>query len=344
MQFLPQITSQFTSNSPKSKKFILSSLLFLASLSYGNIVLAETAAVPEGNFAVSVTAIVDHPALNSIRDGVKDQLKEEGFEEGKNLKWEYQSAQGNTATAAQIARKFVGDVPNVIVPIATPSAQAVASATKEIPIVFSGITDPIAAQLVKGFEPTGTNITGVSDELETKKQIELIKRVVPEAKTVGIVFNPGETNSTIVVEQMKKLLPEYGLSLVEASAPRSVDVGPAANSLVGKVDVIYTSLDNNVVSAYEALVKVGNESDIALIAADADSVKRGAIAALGVNYYDHGRQSGKLVARILRGEKPGEIAIEHAEKLELIVNKKAAEAQGVTLSAELLKEAAEVVE
>ncbi|MFC0179497.1 ABC transporter substrate-binding protein [Thorsellia kenyensis] len=296
------------------------------------------------NYAVSVTAIVDHPALNSIRDGVKDQLKEEGFEEGKNLTWEYQSAQGNTGTAAQIARKFVGDNPNVIVPIATPSAQATAAVTKDIPIVFSGITDPVAAQLVPALGASGTNITGVTDELDTEKQIQLIKRIAPSAKTVGIVYNPSEANSAIVVEKMRKLLPNHGLSLVEAAAPKTVDVGPAAQSLVGKADVIYTSTDNNVVSAYESLVKVGNEADIPLVAADADSVTRGAIAAYGINYYEHGKQSGKLVAKILRGEKPGELPIEKADKLELILNKKAALEQSVTLSEELISEAVKILE
>ncbi|SET23078.1 ABC transporter substrate-binding protein [Thorsellia anophelis] len=304
---------------------------------FSSIAQAET-------YSVSVTAIVDHPALNSIRDGVKDQLALEGFEEGKNLKWDYQSAQGNVGTAAQIARNFVGNNPNVIVPIATPSAQAVASVTKDIPIVFSGITDPVAAQLVKSLDANGTNITGVTDELDINKQIELIQKIVPEAKTVGIVFNPGEANSAGVVNKMRELLPNYGMTLIDVAAPRSVDVGPAAQSLVGKVDVIYTSTDNNVVSAYESLVKIGNQMDLPLIAADADSVTRGAIASLGINYYEHGKQSGKMVARILRGEKVGELAVQGTDQLELIVNKKAAQEQGIVLSDDLLSRATKIIE
>lgn len=320
----------------KMMTYVISTILSAGALcsSFAN---AET-------FAVSVTAIVDHPALNSIRDGVKDQLQEEGFEEGKNLKWSYQSAQGNVGTAAQIARNFVGDNPNVIVPIATPSAQAVASATKDIPIVFSGITDPVAARLVSSLDASGTNITGVTDELNINKQIELIRMVVPNAKTVGIVFNPGEANSVAVVNQMRTLLPNYGMTLIDAAAPRTVDVGSAAQSLVGKVDVIYTSTDNNVVSAYESLVKVGNETDLPLIAADADSVTRGAVASLGINYYEHGKQSGKMVARILRGEKAGDLPVQAADELELILNKKAAVAQGVILSEALLSKANKIIE
>ncbi|MBR8072447.1 ABC transporter substrate-binding protein [Burkholderia cenocepacia] len=291
---------------------------------------------------VKVLSIVDHPALDAIRDGVRAELKAEGYGDDK-LKWEYQSAQGNTGTAAQIARKFVGDKPDVIVAIATPAAQSVVAATKSVPVVYSGVTDPVAAQLVKGWGPSGTNVTGVSDKLPLDRQIALIKRVVPNAKTVGMVYNPGEANSVVVVKELKEILAKQGMTLKEAAAPRTVDIGPAAKSLIGKVDVIYTNTDNNVVSAYEALVKVANEAKIPLVAGDTDSVKRGGIAALGINYGDLGRQTGKVVARILKGEKPGAIASETSSNLELFVNTGAAAKQGVTLSPDLVKEAKTVI-
>ncbi|KWR92180.1 ABC transporter substrate-binding protein [Cupriavidus sp. IDO] len=317
----------------KASKTILGSAVALALL-YGGAVQAQT---------VKVLSIVDHPALDAIRDGVRDELKAAGYDADKNLKWEYQSAQGNTGTAAQIARKFVGDNPTAIVAIATPSAQAVVAATKSVPVVYSGVTDPVAAQLVKSWSASGTNVTGVSDKLPLDKQVTLIKRVVPKAKTVGMVYNPGEANSVVVVKELKELLSKQGLTLKEAAAPRTVDIGPAAKSLIGKVDVIYTNTDNNVVSAYEALVKVANESKIPLIAADTDSVKRGAVAALGVNYGDLGHQTGKVVVRILKGEKPGAIASQTSDNLELFVNTGAAAKQGATLSPELIKEAKTVI-
>ncbi|BBA43456.1 MULTISPECIES: ABC transporter substrate-binding protein [Burkholderia] len=291
---------------------------------------------------VKVLSIVDHPALDAIRDGVRAELKAEGYGDDK-LKWEYQSAQGNTGTAAQIARKFVGDQPDVIVAIATPAAQAVVASTKSVPVVYSGVTDPVAAQLVKGWGPSGTNVTGVSDKLPLDRQVALIKRVVPKAKTVGMVYNPGEANSVVVVKALAEILAKQGMTLKEAAAPRTVDIGPAAKSLIGKVDVIYTNTDNNVVSAYEALVKVANEAKIPLVAGDTDSVKRGGIAALGINYGDLGRQTGKVVARILKGEKPGAIASETSSNLELFANTGAAAKQGVTLSPDLLKDAKTVI-
>jgi putative ABC transport system substrate-binding protein len=328
---------------------VTASLSFARRAACGALLLAATAGLPAFAQApapksVAVTAIVEHPALDAIRDGVREALKQAGYEAGKNLKWDYQSAQGNTGTAAQIARKFVGDKPDAIVAIATPSAQAVVAATKAIPVVYSAVTDPVAAQLVKDWKPSGTNVTGVSDLLALDKQIALIRQIVPGAKRIGMVYNPGEANSAVVVKQLKELLAASGMTLVEAAAPRSVDVGAAARTLIGKVDAIYTNTDNNVVSAYEALVKVGNDARIPLIAADTDSVKRGAVAALGVDYRDLGLQTGRQVVRILQGEAPGAIASETSGKLELVLNAGAAKKQGATLPPELRKTAKTVIE
>ena len=308
------------------------------------LAIASMTSAHAADKSVAVTAIVEHPALDAVRDGVQAALKDAGFEAGKNLKWQYQSAQGNTGTAAQIARKFVGDKPDAIVAIATPSAQAVVASTKTVPVVFSAVTDPVAAKLVASWEPSKTNVTGVSDLLALDKQMDLVKQVVPGAKRIGMVYNPGEANSVVVVKELQKLLPTLGLTLVEAAAPRSVDVGSAARSLIGKVDVIYTNTDNNVVSAYEALVKVGMDAKIPLVAADTDSVARGAVAAYGMDYKAIGVQTGEMVVRILKGEKPGDIASETSNKLSLHVNPGSAQKQGLTLPEDLVKEAAKVIE
>ena len=313
----------------------------LVGLALSASLLASTAAFAQ---TVSVSSIVEHPALDSVRDGVKKALNDAGYTEEKGLKWQFQTAQGNTAITAQIARKYVGDKSDVIVAISTPSAQAVVAATKSIPVVFSAVTDPVAAQLVSSWDASGTNVSGVSDMLGLEKQLELIKKVVPNAKNVGIVYNSGEANSVVVVERLRELLTANNMALVEATAARTVDVGAAARSLVGKVDVIYTNTDNNVVSAFEALVKVGNDAKIPIIASDTDSVARGAIAALGVNYYDLGVQTGNMVVRILKGDKVGNMASETSDKLELFVNPGAAEKQGVTLDDAFIKSATKIIE
>lgn len=313
----------------------------LVGLAFSASLLVSSAAFAQ---VVSVSSIVEHPALDSVRDGIKQALTDAGYTEANGLKWQFQTAQGNTATAAQIARKYVGDKSDVIVGISTPTSQAIVAATKSIPVIYSAVTDPVAAQLVPSWDPSGTNVSGVSDMLALEKQLELIKTIVPDAKTVGMVYNPGEANSVVVVERLRELLAANDMNLLEATAARTVDVGAAARSLVGKVDVIYTNTDNNVVSAFEALVKVGNDSKIPIVASDTDSVARGAIAALGINYYDVGVQTGEMVVRVLKGEKPGEMPSEFSENLELFVNPEAAAKQGVTLDEAFIQSATKVIQ
>lgn len=301
-------------------------------------------AIPDGKVpaAVSVLSIVEHPSLDALRDGLHDALKEAGYTDGSSLHWVYQSAQGSQGTAAQIARKFVGDKPDVIVPIATPAAQAVVAATHDIPVVYNAITDPVAAQLVKSMGPSGTNVTGVSDHLDAARQVAFIKRVVPKVKRVGIIYSPSEANSVSTTQDMKVALEKAGISLLEIPAPRSVDVGQAGRRMAGKVDVIYTGNDNAVISAYEALIKVVNDVKIPLICADKSSVQRGAAAALAIDYYKMGRQTGRMVLRILNGESPGDIASETSDHLVITLNLEAARRQGIVLSQELRSEAYQV--
>ena len=295
--------------------------------------------------SVKVTAIVEHPALDAARDGVKDELAAQGYKVGGNLEWEYQSAQGDVGTAGQIARKFVGDKADVIVAIATPSAQAAVSAARgQIPVVFSAVTDPVAAKLVSNAKKPGGNVTGVSDLSPIGKHLDLIKEITPNAKTVGVPYNPGESNAVVLVDLLKQHAPGKGLTIVTASAPTSGDVLSAARSLVGKVDVIYVPTDNTIVSALEAVIKVGIDAKIPVYAGDTDSVPRGVMAALGFDYYDVGRQTGKIVARILKGEKAGDISVEGVDITQLHVNPGAAEKMGVTIPPAVIARAKKVVQ
>ncbi len=293
---------------------------------------------------VAITAIVEHPALDDVRKGVIDELNEAGFKDGENLKVNFQSAQGNTATAGQIAKQFVADNADVIIAIGTPSAQSVAAATSSIPLVFSAVTDPVEAKLVSKLDGSGTNVTGGSDALPYEPQIELMRQIIPSLKNVGYVYSPGEVNSTIILKNLKEKLSPLGIKVHEAPAQRSTDIAMAARSLEGKVDMIYTSTDNNVVSAYESLYQAAKESKIPLIASDTSSVERGAIAALGVNYYDLGRETGKIVVRILNGEKAGAIPVYTPQVLDLYVSPKHAKEQGITLPQAVIDKAKEVVE
>lgn len=296
-------------------------------------------ALAEKTQQVAITAIVEHPALDTIRQGVIEELAREGFVEGKNIKIDFQSAQGSTATAAQIARKFVGDKADIIIPITTPSAQPVVAATRTIPIVFSGVTDPVAAKLVKSWEPSGTNVTGISDHKAIEPQLQLIQQLVPALKSLGYVYSAGEVNSAIVLEELQAVAKSLNIAIVPVAVQRSADIGTAARSLNGKVQAIYISEDNAVVSAYEALHKAALEANIPVIAADKDTVKRGALAAYAVNQYDIGAETGKIAARVLRGEKAGTIATHAVSKMELSLNLETAKALGIQLPENLLKEA-----
>jgi putative ABC transport system substrate-binding protein len=311
--------------------------LLLGALAFGAPAFADD------QVFVAVTAIVQHPALDACRDGVRDELKANGYEEGKNLKFVYESAQGNPATAVQIAQKFVGENPTVIVPISTPSAQAVIAATSDIPVVFTAVTDPLGAKLISNLEKPGGNVTGMSDLSPIAKHLELIHQIVPGAKKIGVPFNPGEANSVTLLNLLKQNAGPMGMEIVEAPAPKSADVQAAAQSLVGKVDVIYVPTDNTIVSAFEAVVGVGIDNKLPVFAGDTDSVKRGAVAAVGFDYYDVGRQTGKIVARILKGEKPGDIAVQGVEITQLFVNPGAAQKMGITIPDTVIASAKEVV-
>lgn len=293
---------------------------------------------------VAVTAIVEHPALDAARDGVKDALAEAGFKEGENLTFVYQSAQGNPATAAQIARQFVGDAPDVIVPISTPSAQAVVSATRDIPIVFTAVSDPVGAQLVKDMAKPGGNVTGLSDMSPVVEHIKLIKEVMPNIKKLGYLYNSGETNSVSLLAALKEAAAAEGIEVVKSAATKSAEVQGAARALVGRADAMYVPTDNTIVSALESAVGVAEESKLPLFTADTDSVKRGALAALGFNYYDVGKQTGAVVVKILNGEKPGDIPVDIAKGTDLVINLSAAKKMGVEFPQAVIDRATSKVE
>lgn len=293
---------------------------------------------------VAVTAIVEHPALDAVRDGVKEALVEAGYKDGENLKFMYESAQGNPGTAAQIARQFVGEEPSVIVPISTPSAQAVVSATRDIPVVFTAVSDPVGAQLVKDMAKPGRNVTGLSDMSPVAEHIKLIQEISPNAKSIGFLYNTAETNSVSILAALKEEAAKTGMTVVESVATKSAEVQGAARGLVGRADVFYIPTDNTIVSAFEAAVGVAEEAKIPLYAADTGSVDRGAVAALGFNYFDVGKQTGAIVARILKGEAPGDIPVTVAAGTDLVINKGAATRMGVTLPEAIVSRATRTVE
>lgn len=292
---------------------------------------------------LGIIQIVEHPALDSARKGFLDVLAENGYKDGEKLAVDYQNAQGQQDTLQTIANKLAQDKKNLILAIATPSAQAMADKTTEIPILITAVTDPVAAKLVKSMDKPETNITGTTDMNPIKEQLQLIKTVIPTAKKVGIIYNSSEVNSQVQVKACKEIAPGLGLEIVEAPITASNEVMQGAQSLVRRCDAIYVPTDNMVVAAVASVVKVGETNKLPVFAGEENTVKGGAIGTYGIDYYKLGRQTGEMALRILKGEKPQEMAIESQKELSLTLNPAAAARMGVTISEEL-KAKAKLVE
>ncbi|GHY63648.1 hypothetical protein VCSRO25_0735 [Vibrio cholerae] len=319
----------------KAGKVIATAVLAGAALLSSQSIMAKTA-------KVAVSQIVEHPALDATRQGLLDGLKAKGYEEGKNLEFDYKTAQGNPAIAVQIARQFVGENPDVLVGIATPTAQALVSATKTIPIVFTAVTDPVGAKLVKQLEQPGKNVTGLSDLSPVEQHVELIKEILPNVKSIGVVYNPGEANAVSLMELLKLSAAKHGIKLVEATALKSADVQSATQAIAEKSDVIYALIDNTVASAIEGMIVAANQAKTPVFGAATSYVERGAIASLGFDYYQIGVQTADYVAAILEGKEPGSLDVQVAKGSDLVINKAAAEQLGITIPEAVLARATSI--
>ncbi|OXX68217.1 ABC transporter substrate-binding protein [Vibrio sp. V19_P1S1T109] len=319
----------------KAGKAIVTAVFAGAVLFSSTSIMAKTA-------KVAVSQIVEHPALDATRQGLLDGLKAKGYEQGKNLDFDFKTAQGNPAIAVQIARQFVGENPDVLVGIATPTAQALVSATKTIPVVFTAVTDPVGAKLVKKLEQPGKNVTGLSDLSPVEQHVELIKEIMPNVKSIGVVYNPGEANAVSLMELLKSSTQKHGIKLIEATALKSADVQTATQAIASKSDIIYALIDNTVASAIEGMIVSANQAKTPVFGAATSYVERGAIASLGFDYYQIGVQTADYVVAILEGQAPGKLDVKVAKGSDLMINKTAAEKLGVTIPQSVLDRATSV--
>jgi putative ABC transport system substrate-binding protein len=283
-------------------------------------------------YKVGVTQIVEHPSLDAALKGFKQALKDKGL----SVSYDVQIAQGDMNNNQTIANNFVSNHVDLIFANSTPSAQAALNATKDIPIVFTSVTDPVGAQLVKSMEKPGGNVTGTTDTHPDAipKTVQFIDKYI-KGKRVGMIYNSGEQNSVAQVEVVKKAMKGTDLEIVPVSVSTSAEVKQAAESLVGKADCIYIITDNTVVSALESVIQVANDHDLPLFVGELDSVKRGGFAAYGFDYYDIGYEAGEMAAEILTGKKkPADLPVQYPQKLKLQINKKAAKEMGIELNPE----------
>ena len=289
----------------------------------------------DGTIKIGITQIVEHPALDLARKGFIDELAAQGYDESK-VAYDLQNAQGDFPTAQAIAEKFVNGSVDLFLAIATPTAQATANVTRKIPILITAVTDPVAAELVDSIERPGTNVTGTSDLTPVYRQLELIQDIMPRA---------GETNSLVQLELARAAAKDLGLTIVEAPVSNSSGVHQSAQALIGRVDAIYVPTDNTVVSALESVIMVAESAKLPLIAGEIDSVARGALATVSLDYYSLGRQTGKMAVKILaEGADPATMPIEYLHDVSLVFNLGAAKRMGITIPPTLIEAADQIME
>ncbi len=297
-------------------------------------------------YFIGITQLMTNPGIDAIREGFLDEMDKLGYKEGENIKYSQQNSQGDNTVAQSIAKKFVNDKCDMIFAITTPTAQVCAQETKgtNIPLVFGAVTDPVAAGLVNTMELPGGNITGTSDRWPTSAQFDLLLQLVPSVKKIGVVYNPGETNSEANMKEVETVCKNKNLELITVAVTNTSEVYAAAQSLVGKIDAFYVSADNTVITAMDAIIKVSEKNMIPLLPGVSSNVEQGGFGTLGPDYFDVGVQAARIADRIIKGEKPGNIPVATAKNFEYFFNLKSAKATNVNIPEELLSKAATVYE
>ena len=319
------------------KNFIRLITIFLSLLS-----IAEAS---DAIKKVYINQLVQHPALDMTTKGIIDGLAELGYTNGQNLDLKVENAQGDAVLANQIAARLVSLNPDVVVGNPTITAQSFVKYAKEgkIKLVFTSVTDPLGAKIVNKLTQPGGNTTGVSNFVDLEPQIELFKEIKPTIKKIGFLYNPGELNSITLVNRLKEICPRYGLELVEMTASKTSEVYQSAIKLSSLVDAIFISNDNMALSALRTIVKAADAQKIPVFVSDTDIVRDGALAALGPNQYEIGKQTAHLIARILSGENINKMNVEFPKGTELFLNQSAATKLGIVFSRELLAKADKII-
>ncbi|ASA21069.1 ABC transporter substrate-binding protein [Paenibacillus donghaensis] len=313
---------------------------------------ADSGSTDGKSYKIAISQYVEHPSLDATREGFMAALKDGGLVEGENLTVDLQYAQADQTNNLSIAQKIAGDSNDLVLAIATPSAQSVVQkVSKDTPILFAAVTDPIDAKLVTDLEHPGANVSGASDTNPESitRLMNFIATQFPDVKKLGIIINEGEQNAVVMSDIAKAELDKHGIELVKAAVTNTSEVKQAADSLVGRVDAFYITLDNSVVSGVDAIIQTANDNKIPFFSADRDTVEKGAFATVGFKYYDHGYQVGQMAVEVLKdGKNPGDMKVTMQEKLDLILNLKAAEAQGIevtdAMKAEVADQAANIIQ
>ena len=284
-------------------------------------------------FRIGISQFITHQSLDATREGFVDELVKQGYVEGENIEIDLQNAQGEQRNLKTISQQLA-ESSDVVLAIATPSAQSLANTTQTTPVIFSAVTDPVSAKLVESREHPGGNVTGTSDQSSDaiSTQINLIKKVLPKAKTIGILYTQSEPNSVVQKDEAKRLLEEKGFTVVEKTILDSNNVKAAAESLMAEVDMVFVPTDNIISSTMETVKQVSIKHKVPVFGGSTEMIAVGGLYNYGTNYEELGRQTARMLIRVLKGEKPENIAVELPEKLELHTNKEMADALGIDIS------------
>lgn len=284
-------------------------------------------------FRIGISQFITHQSLDATREGFVDELAKQGYVEGKNIEIDLQNAQGEQRNLKTISQQLA-ESSDVVLAIATPSAQSLANTTQTTPVIFSAVTDPVSAKLVESREHPGGNVTGTSDQSSDaiSTQINLIKKVLPKAKTIGILYTQSEPNSVVQKDEAKRLLEEKGFTVVEKTILDSNNVKAAAESLMAEVDMVFVPTDNIISSTMETVKQVSIKHKVPVFGGSTEMIAVGGLYNYGTNYEELGRQTARMLVRVLKGEKPENIAVELPEKLELHTNQEMAAALGIDIS------------
>lgn len=298
--------------------------------------------VGEKAIKIGISQIAEHPALDASRKGFIDALASKGYEEGKNLKIDYQNAQGDIPLSQTIAQSFVSDGVDLIFAIATPSAQSAYNATKDIPILITAVTDPVQAGLVKSMKTSGTNVAGTSDMAPTDKQFKLIKELVPNAKKVGIIYNTSEVNSEVQVEKAKEVGAGLQLEVLTKGVTSTNEVAQALDSILDGIDVLYVPTDNIMASSIPLVASKCLERKIPVIGAESAHVEGGALATEGINYYKLGYETGLMAVEVVEGKNPKDMGVSTFKETKLVINENTLNSLNISLPDDL-KDRAEMI-
>jgi len=326
------------------KKTLAFALITTVAIAIFILIVRQENSKNKKTFRIGISQIISHVGIDDVKNGIVAGFEAKGYKNGENIFFDFQNAQGETSINQSIAEKFANSNYDIFIPIGTQASQALINLVKNKPIIFASVTDPVSAGLLKSKENPGGNVTGTSDMTLFKEQLGLLKKLQPTAKKIGLVYNPGESNSQFSMQETQRFGGELGYEFVTVPANNTGEVMNAARSIVNKIDAFYILADNTVIAGQEAIIKVALDAKKPVIAVEQSGVEKGALATIGINYVKLGERTAEMALRVLNGEKPRDIPVLGVSDGDIFINSKTAKFLGISIPEDLIKQAEHVYE